>query len=324
MKLPLLDIIIVNWNSGTQLRRCLSSVSAAARDGVQLDRVVVVDNNSHDGSASELDSLHLPLQVIYNRDNLGFAKACNQGAEGSRADYLLFLNPDIQLLEASLRDPLRWMEMPEHRRIGVLGIQLVSESGEISRTCARFPTPGRLLLQSLGLDRLFPFLPLSHFMVKWNHGDSREVDQVMGAFFLVRREVFESIRGFDERFFVYYEDVDFAYRARKAGWLSYYYAQARAEHKGGGTTSQIKGRRLFYFLRGRILYCRKHFGLAAAIALLATTFFLEPVVRIMHCVWQRRSRAVEDVIQGYRMLWTSRKSLIELLWEHDEHESVAS
>ena len=107
-------------------------------------------------------------------------------------------------------------------------------------------------------------------MREWNHEESREVDQVMGAFFLVRQKLFEEWGGFDERFFVYLEDVDFSSRARRVGWRSFYMAGVKAYHKGGGTSEQIKSTRLFYSLRSRILYSYKHFSCASATALLGT------------------------------------------------------
>src|SRR6185503_16033407 len=108
------------------------------------------------------------------------------------------------------------------------------------RTCARFPTPGRFFAKMLGLDRILPGIFPSHFMTEWDHATNREVDQVMGAFFLVRRSAYEALAGFDERFFVYFEEVDFALRARARGWSTYYLTQARAYHEGGGSTKQIR------------------------------------------------------------------------------------
>ena len=97
----------------------------------------------------------------------------------------------------------------------------------------------------LGLDLIHPRSALNLFMVEWEHDENRQVDQVMGAFFLVRRSLFCALGGFDERFFVYMEDVDFSYRAHKEGWRSYYLADTQVFHKGGGVSSQAKARRLF-------------------------------------------------------------------------------
>jgi hypothetical protein len=304
------DLIIVNWNSGEQLRNCLSSIGVSGGEGLVLRRVVVVDNGSSDGSADGLEGFPLPLTVARNVDNLGFAAACNQGAAGSAAEYLLFLNPDTRLLPGSLAMPVAFLEGSGGRGVGVVGIQLVDERGIVARSCARFPTPGRFLARMTGLDRLAPKHCPGHYMTEWDHEDSREVDQVMGAFFLVRRSVFEALGGFDERFFVYFEDVDFSLRARRAGWPSYYYSGARAYHRGGGTSEQVKAQRLRYSLGSRILYGYKHFGRWPAHLLAAGTLLLEPFSRVLAAVARRSGRDVVSTVRGYGMLWKALPSIL--------------
>jgi GT2 family glycosyltransferase len=299
-----IDIIIVNWNAGQQLRECLESIITVDKEGFEIYNVVIIDNASSDGSLDSLEELKLPLIIIRNKENLGFAFACNQGAINSKADYLLFLNPDTRLSEDSLKVPITFMEQPENQHIGIVGIQLVDEEGRVNRTCARFPTPGRFFAKMLGLDRFFPRVFPSHFMLEWDHCDSREVDQVMGAFFLVRRPLFKMLNGFDERFFVYFEDLDFSLRARQLGWSSYYLAGAQAYHKGGGT-SEIKAKRLFYSLRSRILYGYKHFSWTAATMLMLGTLFVEPLSRIVLAIAHGSSSEIVETCRAYRMLWNS-------------------
>lgn len=310
-----LDIIIVNWNAGRQLRECLESVTLTGRDGFHLTRVVVVDNASSDRSADGLEDLELPLTVIRNADNRGFGAACNQGAKGSEADYLLFLNPDTRLQENSLAKPLAFMEQPNNRSIGIVGIQLMDDDGQVSRTCARFPTPGRFFSKMLGLDRMFPRFFPSHFMSDWDHGESREVDHVIGAFFLVRRSLFTSLGGFDERFFVYLEDLDFSLRAWQAGWSSYYLASIQAYHKGGGTSQQVKATRMFYALRSRILYGDKHFGWFPATGLMAATLLLEPLARLVLSSARRSGEEISETLKGYSMLWGATPALLRAAWQ---------
>ncbi len=254
-----LDIIIVNWNSGRQLRRCLESIQSTNREKFELARVMVVDNASCDGSADDLHAGTLPLTLIRNTENRGFAAACNCGAKASQADYLLFLNPDVCLLSDSLIVAMDFMEKAENANVGICGIQLLDEQGQINCTCSRFPTAFTYFSQMLGFDRLFPKLFPGHLLKRSDHGQSRDVNHVMGAFFLIRRALFESLHGFDERFFVYLEDLDLSYRLSQAGWQSYYLTTARAYHKGGGCSEQAKAARLFYSLRSRTLYSYKHF-----------------------------------------------------------------
>jgi len=105
-----LDIVIVNWNSGEQLKSCLESIVKTDKTGFELNKVVVVDNASSDNSLFGLEEIDLPLKIIRNSTNRGFAAACNQGAKESDADYLLFLNPDTVLFKDSLSKPIAFME----------------------------------------------------------------------------------------------------------------------------------------------------------------------------------------------------------------------
>jgi GT2 family glycosyltransferase len=300
-----LDVVCVNWNAGPQLAACLASLAGTDRSRVALGRVVVVDNASCDGSAVGLDPGDLPLQVITNPMNRGFAAACNQGAHGGPSPYVLFLNPDTRLEADSLTAPLAFLESPAAADIGICGIQLVDEQGRVARSCARFPTPGQLVAASTGVDRLLPGTFPGFVMREWDHQDSRRVDHVIGAFYLVRRELFESLGGFDERYFVYLEDLDFSLRAGQAGWHSYYLARARAFHRGGGTSEQVRAERLVYLLRSRLQYARRHFSRAAALAVELATIGIEPVVRVAAALGRGAPRLARDTIKAYWMLATS-------------------
>ena len=136
----------------------------------------------------------------------------------------------------------------------------------------------------VGLDRLFPRWFPSHFLRDMDYERTQVVEQVPGAFFLIRRALFEQLGGFDERFFMYYEDVDLSYRARLAGWNTLFIGDIFVQHVGGGTTEPIKGRRLFYSLRSRVLYAGKHFGRARAIGLAAAVLVLEFPVRFLRAL----------------------------------------
>lgn len=301
--LPSLHVVIVNWNSGTQLRECLRSLAAAGRRGLVLRAVTVVDNGSADGSADALHEAGLPLRVVRNEENRGFAAACNQGARECQADYLLLLNPDTRLHAASLEVPVAWMEAPENASAGICGVQLVDEAGRVSRSCARFPRPGRFVGKALALDRVAPRVFPPHFMTEWAHDESRAVDQVMGAFFLTRGALWRRLGGFDERFFVYFEEVDFALRARDAGHGSYFLSGARVFHRGGGTTEAVPAFRLFHSLRSRILYGFKHFGVPGGTVVLLSTALVEPLSRVALAAARRSPGGVRHTLAAYARLW---------------------
>lgn len=304
--LPTLAIVIVNWNSGQQLRDCIASIPAAADrlgDAGRLARIVVVDNGSADGSEQGLAAGRYELTLLRNQDNRGFAAACNQGAQAARdGDLLLFLNPDTLLYPDSLLRPLRALAEPAHAKVGIAGIQLVDEHGQIARSCSRYPSAGQVLAQAVALDRLNP--ALGQAMREWDHRSTRAVDQVIGAFFLVRGPLFWQLGGFDERFFVYFEEVDLAYRAHQAGWSSLYLADAQAFHKGGGTSDQVRGRRLFYALRSRLAYFRKHGNAGQRAVVGLSTWLLEPPARLLLLLAGRRFAELRHLAEAYHLLLT--------------------
>jgi len=279
---PSLDIVVVNWKALPALQACARSVDAALADvPVDLRRLVVIDNGSGDdlGALSFPASVKPHAEIVQNRENLGLAAAINQGAAGSEADYLLLLNPDIRLTSTSLGPPLETLEAPGNADIGIVGIQLLDDEGRVSRSCARFPTPWRLVGQSVGLDRVAPRIVPPHFMKEWPHDETRPVDQVMGAFLLVRRKLFEKLGGFDDRFFLYYEDVDFCRRAWDSGSRVVYVASAQAYHSGGVTTASIPALSLYFSLRSKLAYSRKHFGVLSRCLVFCATMVLEPLSR---------------------------------------------
>jgi GT2 family glycosyltransferase len=129
---------------------------------------------------------------------------------------------------------------------------------------------------------------------------------VIGAFFLVRRSIYDQLQGFDERFFVYFEEVDFCERTRQLGMQIVYLATAQARHVGGGCSNQVKATSLFYSLRSRLLYARKHFSNTAASLVEVTTLFAEPTIRIFRAAISFRWKKVRPLADAFGMLWRDR------------------
>jgi N-acetylglucosaminyl-diphospho-decaprenol L-rhamnosyltransferase len=322
MKLPSIDIVIVNWNAGEQLQACLESIAAAPHDTYELQRVVVVDNASSDGSADSLQLPGIALVVIRNGENRGFAAACNQGIRGSCAEFVLLLNPDTRLFPDSLSKCVAFFSRPEGSAVGILGPQLLDEAGRVARSCARFPCVAAFCAKVSKLNWAWPTVFRESFMTEWDHTCSRDVDQVMGAFFLFRGRLFEELGGFDERFFVYFEEVDFSFRALKAGWKSRYFAEAQAFHKGGGCSDQVKARRLFYSLQSRVLYGFKHFGIFKGVLLLLLTFFIEPVSRVGSAAARLSARVIVETVQGYTLLYRALPRILKTISSLEARSAV--
>lgn len=293
----MISIVIVNWNSGKLLNACLKSIDRFSNGLVE--SVVVVDNASVDGSADMVEVSKFKL--IRARENLGFAGACNMGAHGLESKYLLFLNPDAALYSDTLPSVVNFIESEICHDVGICGVQLIDDNNKVSRSCARFPSVKSLFIHAIGLGSIFP--TGGHFMTEWDHLDTRIVDQVIGAFFLVRNDLFKDLKGFDEQFFVYYEEVDFAYRALQLGMKSAFFSGSSAYHSGGGTSKQVKARRLFYSLRSRILYVCKNFSTMRAATVLIITLIFEPISRAVYSLCQLSFDGFKETLSAYLMLW---------------------
>ncbi|MDP4023389.1 glycosyltransferase family 2 protein [Methylobacterium sp. NEAU 140] len=302
--LPDLDVVIVNWNGGGLLRACLASLAAATDAGrVQ---VTVVDNASADESLRDLPALPRPLRLIENADNRGFGRACNQGAAGGRGPVILFLNPDAQVAPDALA--LARAALLADPGSGVVGARLIDADGRTARSCARAPTSGGMLGRALALDRV-GFVP-PHFLADWDHAEDRAVDQVMGAFLMIRRDLFERLGGFDPRFFVYYEDVDLCTRVRAAGFSVRHLAGPTARHLGQGTTRAVRARRLFYILRSAVLYAGKHHGRAAALALLAASFAAQVPLRLAQALARRSLSEAAEILRAAALLAAATPAIL--------------
>jgi N-acetylglucosaminyl-diphospho-decaprenol L-rhamnosyltransferase len=270
------DVVLVNWNTGPYLARCLRTLADSR--GVSLARIVVVDNASDDGSADDLARdlpADLPLVTIRNEENRGFAAACNQGAALGDAAHLLFLNPDTEVYPDTLVTALAALEEDPASR-AICGGRLQRPDGTFALSASRFPTLGNVVGGVLRLPGLVP-----RHLRPDELRSSRTVDQVIGAFFLVRRDVFEALGGFDERYFVYYEEVDLARRALAQGWTSYFAHEARLVHVENVSARRSGGKALFYSLRSRTLYARRHWPRWQQVLLVVFTLLIELPLRIL-------------------------------------------
>lgn len=228
-----LRIIIVSWNVEKHLDTCLASLSAACT-GLDWD-VVVVDNASDDGSI-DVARRH-GATVIANSDNRGFAKACNQGLTGLDARYALLLNPDTECPSGSLAALVR--EADKHPKAGILGPKLLNTDGSVQTSIRRFPTFWSQVGVMLKLHNFFPGLFRHYFATDLSLEKEQDVDQVMGSCFLIRRELIEQIGGLDERYFIWFEEVDYCRQAHKAGWSVRYLPSVSVTHIGGQSFDQV-------------------------------------------------------------------------------------
>ena len=306
----MIDVVIINWNSGDYLQKCIQSIfSTDNRNFVA--KVFIIDNNSADLSLQKI-RLNDKIVIVKNKENRGFAKACNQGFKLCSAPYILLLNPDTQLLDTTLEDCIAFMI--KKNDIDILGCQLLDDDGNIGYSCSRFPSAKGIFFDATGLSKIAPsiFKP-GIIMTDWDHKESRFVDQVMGAFMFFRKSIFEKVGYFDEQFFVYYEEVDFSKRLAALGGKSFFDADIKAIHSGEGTTSSVKAFRLFLNLRSRLQYAKKHFKLSGYLLVWISTYFIEPFTRTFFLLLKGKTREISQVFKGYKLLITALQIIIEII-----------
>lgn len=260
------SVIIVNYNVKHFLEQCLCSVMQAMQgiDG----EVIVVDNASKDNSIDYLRERFDQVQFIANKENAGFAKACNQGWKKAHGRFILFLNPDTIIPEDCLRLCIGFMDT--HPEAGALGVRMIDGSGRFLKESKRaFPAPWISLFKLFGLARLFPHSPVfaRYHLGHLAEHETHEVDVLAGAFMLLRNEVLEKTQGFDETFFMYGEDVDLSYRVKKVPldkgngfYTNYYYPETSIIHFKGESTRKGSMNYVRMFYTAMSLFVRKHYG----------------------------------------------------------------
>ena len=253
----MLSIIIVNYNVKYFLEQCLCSVQKAIFDPET--EVIVVDNNSSDESVPYLREKFPSVKFICNKENIGFAKANNQGWKMARGKYILFLNPDTIMREDCLKKSITVLEAQP--AIGALGIHMIDGSGRFLPESKRgFPTPAASLFKLSGLTNFFPRSKTfaQYYLGHLPEKENNDTDVLSGAYMMLRNEVLQKTGGFDETFFMYGEDVDLSYRTREAGFRNYYLAETGIMHfKGESTRKDIQYLKLFY--NAMNIFVQKHY-----------------------------------------------------------------
>jgi len=254
-----LSIIIVNYNVQRNLRQCLQSISRSRKE-VSLE-TIIVDNNSNDGSIEMVKEEFPEVELVENCQNLGFAKAINQGLKESEGRYLLLLNPDTIVLPDALGKMVEFMD--GNPQAGALGCKLLNSDGSLQQSCRSFPTLTTAFFENTGLEKLFPrnkFIG-RHRMGYWGHNDIREVDQPTGAALMVRREIISQVGLMDEQFYMYYDDVDWCYRIKRKGWKIYFIPLAQIIHYGSQSSRSNMPEMKIQRYKSRHKFFRKHYGM---------------------------------------------------------------
>jgi len=291
------DIVIVAWNAGERLRATLAALPQAIGD--QVAHIFLIDNASGDGMLAGMPAFcRRPgdLTLITNPRNEGFGAASNLGAAKGAAPWILFLNPDVVLPPGFLAAAFAQIAALPGPAPAAIGWPQRGEDGTARASWAPFPRAIDLIGRALGLDRFLPGLIKPAFLPDPPGGAAAEVDQPMGACLMVRREAFAAIGGFDERFFVYYEDLDLCLRLKQAGGRILMLPGPAIIHALGGTTAAIPVRRLFLAQRSRLAYALKHFGFGWGVLVAMITLSGEPAART---VWALAAGRAGQALNGW-------------------------
>ena len=232
------SVIIVNYNVKDLLVNCVTSILSSSGDlNIEL---IVVDNNSFDGSVEQL-KYKFPdnnaVKIIESRVNLGFGKANNLGVKSARGKYLLLLNPDTVVQEDTIEKTIKFYE--ENPKAGAVSCKLVLPNGKLDLACRRsFPKPSVAIYRILGLSKLFPRSKTfaGYNLTYLDENQTYEVEAICGAFMMIRKDIYEEVGGFDEDYFMYGEDLDLCFRIKKAGYKVFYYSGTSTIHFKGEST----------------------------------------------------------------------------------------
>ena len=257
-----LSVVVLSWNTREVLRVCLAALE---RDGYDAPReLIVVDNASRDGSADMVAAEFPSVRLVRNAENRLFSEGNNQGAQLATGRYLCLMNSDAEVRPGSLRALVEFLEgHPDH---GAVVPRLVNPDGSVQRACARFPGLIDPLIESTCVGRFPPGSWVKRYrtMADFDHEHSRDVPQPPAACFVVRREEFLELGGFDPELALFYNDVDLCRRLWRGGRRIRYLAEAEVLHHGGCST-RLAGRwREIQWYRDRTAYYRKHHGPLAA------------------------------------------------------------
>jgi GT2 family glycosyltransferase len=254
-----ISVIIVNFNAAAYLPSCLPTLAKQLSNITH--EVCLVDNASNDDSLELVRQLFPNVKVIENQENLGFSKAVNIGLKHTTGRFIIWLNPDSEVLNGAIQELIQYFD--NHPQVGIIGAQLINSDGTIQLSCRSFPSYKTVLFNRYSLmTKLFPKNRYSnaYLYTDWNHKSVKEVDWVSGACLAHRRTVSDELQGLDERFFMYSEDVDFCLRAKQHGWKVHYHPAFKVLHHIGGSSKQVPYEMLIERHRSMWQYYAKHYS----------------------------------------------------------------
>ncbi|MEZ1314577.1 glycosyltransferase family 2 protein [Pseudomonas fluorescens] len=299
-----LDVLVVNYNTAGLLQPMFNALRQP--DGPDRARYLVVDNASVDDSLERLASICPEALLLSNADNVGFGRANNQLVEHLQGKYALLLNTDAFVAPDTLSKTLDYMEA--HPDCGILGVRLEGRDGDLQPSCRYFPTPLNVFLSRTGLERFFPWVKRVDDM-QWDHASVRECDWVPGCYYLIRREVIDTVGLFDPRYFLYYEEVDHCKRVKQAGWKVMFYPHTTVVHIGGESAKSVDelnvaSRQIPRLqIESELLYFRKHHGVPGLVWHMALVCLGDLILALKALLKRRGRAAIGACWEHARVTW---------------------
>lgn len=246
-----LSIIILNYNTYDLTISCLKSIIPKFKKELESDRleIIVADNGSKDTSIAEISKSTAGVKninIVENKENLGFAKGMNRVSKNAKGKYLLFLNSDTEVLDKGLTSMIEFLD--SNKKVGILGGKFINKDGSSQASCGKFYTLFNLFLMLIGGERMG--------ITRESPSIIKKVDWVSGGFMMVRRDIFKKLEGFDEHFFMYMEDMEFCYRGKKEGWDTYFYPRACVVHNRHGSSNKTFA--IINIYKGILYFYKKH------------------------------------------------------------------
>ncbi len=295
-------IIIVTYCSRDIIGECLDSIKPLANQG--LVKVVVVDNASTDKTPEYIQQNYPWVTLICNKWNGGFAYGNNQGYKQSIGEWSLFLNPDTQIINSAIETLVSYLF--KNHNVGCVGPKIIKSNGEVE--CSTYPFQNILIasLNAIGLTKWFPINRINHrWCIKSHPYKNAVVDRLLGAAIMVKNSAFETVGGFDERFFLYSEEEDLCYRLKQNGWETHYLPQATILHRGGLSSRFNQPLSVASANWSRYLFCKKHYG-AFVGEVVRWIWFVGIALRLIITICFYRGNKRNTIIKGYKL---SLKSL---------------
>ncbi|MFN8140613.1 MAG: glycosyltransferase family 2 protein [Fimbriimonadales bacterium] len=252
-----LSITICSWNTSDELAACLRSIEAV-RSEANFE-VIVVDNASEDGSPDMVEK-EFPWVCLHRMvENLGFGKGHNFAFTKASGKLLMPLNSDTVVKPGAIKQLIEFMN--QNVNVGIVGPKLLNPDGSLQYSCRKFPTPAAALFRNTPLGKFFPNTRFvkEYLMTEWKHDEPMDVDWVSGAAFVMRRELYDKIGGFDERFFMYMEDVDLCMRTHSASYRVVYFPVPTITHAIGRSTDRMPQKMIRQFHSSMFLFYKKHY-----------------------------------------------------------------